>query len=120
MTIGVIGEFDRKGGGSYHQSKKIFKILSKFKDFKFKGSEKSLQNKDRIPISIVMDSAILKFITPPFLVASSLYVTSSVLSFFDTKRKNKELIEFYISQELKNVNSNRFLDFPEPTLKVLN
>ena len=36
MTIGVIGEFDRKGGGSYHQSKKIFKILSKFKDFKFK------------------------------------------------------------------------------------
>ena len=36
MTIGIIGEFDRKGGGSYHQSKKIFKILSKFKDFKFK------------------------------------------------------------------------------------
>ena len=28
MTIGVIGEFDRKGGGSYHQSsiklKKLF------------------------------------------------------------------------------------------------
>ncbi len=36
MKIGVIGEFDRKGGGSYHQSKKIYKILSKFKDFNFK------------------------------------------------------------------------------------
>jgi len=106
------------GEGRFSESEGNF--LPVFKDFKFKGSEKSLQNKDRIPISIVMDSAILKFITPPFLVASSLYVTSSVLSFFDTKRKNKELIEFYISQELKNVNSNRFLDFPEPTLKVLN
>ena len=36
MKIGVVGEFDTKGGGSYHQSKKIFKILSKFKGFKFK------------------------------------------------------------------------------------
>ena len=36
MTIGLIGEFDRKGGGSYHQSKKIFEILSKFNDFNFK------------------------------------------------------------------------------------
>ena len=94
--------------------------LPVFKDFKFKGSEKSLQNKDKIPISIVMQSGVLKFIAPPFLVASSLYITSSFLSFFDTERKNKELIEFYISQELKSVNSNRFLDFPEPSLKVLN
>lgn len=91
-----------------------------FKDFNFKGSEKSLQSKDKIPISIALKSGVLKFITPPFLVASSLYMTSSFLSFFDTKRKNKELIQFYILQELKNMNSNRFLDFPEPTLKVLN
>ena len=36
MKIGVVGEFDTKGGGSYHQSKKIFKILSEFEGFKFK------------------------------------------------------------------------------------
>jgi len=49
MTIGIIGEFDRKGGGSYHQSKKIFKILSEFKDFKFKlltiNSQKKISKK---------------------------------------------------------------------------
>ena len=49
MKIGVVGEFDTKGGGSYHQSKKIFKILSKFKDFKFKllriNSQKKISKK---------------------------------------------------------------------------
>ena len=50
MKIGVVGEFDTKGGGSYHQSKKIFKILSKFKGFKFKflriDSEKKISKKN--------------------------------------------------------------------------
>ena len=91
-----------------------------FKDFKFKGPENSLQNKDKIPILVNVKSGVLKFIAPPFFVASSLYITSSFLSFFDTKRKNKELIDFYIMQEIKTVHSSRFLDFPEPSLKVLN
>ena len=49
LQVGVIGEFDRKGGGSYHQSKKIFKILSEFKGFTFKlltiNSQKKISKK---------------------------------------------------------------------------
>ncbi len=36
LNIAVVGEQSVKGGGSYHQSSKIYKILSNLKDFNFK------------------------------------------------------------------------------------
>ena len=69
MTIGVIGELDRKGGGSYHQSKKIFQILSKFKDFKFKlltvNSQKKIAkiNEDNFFMKSILSTSYFSYFT---------------------------------------------------------
>ena len=35
MKIAIIGEQNTKGGGSYHQSLKTYKLLSSIEEFKF-------------------------------------------------------------------------------------
>jgi tetratricopeptide (TPR) repeat protein len=88
------------------------------KNFKSINSSRVLQNKDQIPSFLKMSRSKMKFVIPPVLVATSLYISSSLQSFYNTKRKNKELIQFYLLEELKKYPLSRFLDFPEPVLKL--
>jgi hypothetical protein len=60
----------------------------------------------------------MKFVVPPLIVASSLYISSSFQSFFNTQKKNKELVQYYLFEELKKYSASRFLDFQEPVLKA--
>ena len=87
MTIGIIGEFDRKGGGSYHQSKKIFKILSKFKDFKFKLL--TINSKKHV-LKITDDKKIfyeINFIDQLFFLFYSSKLIKSLLKKFNIKSR---------------------------------
>ncbi len=45
MRIVIVGEQNREGGGSYHQSLKTYKTLSKIKEFKFQFLTVSSQKK---------------------------------------------------------------------------
>jgi len=93
MTIGVIGEFDRKGGGSYHQSKKIFKILSKFKDFKFKLLTINSQKK----ISKINDDNKIyyeiNFIDQFFFLFYSSKLIKSILKKFNIKSRFEKFLK---------------------------
>ena len=92
MTIGVIGELDRKGGGSYHQSKKIFQILSKFKDFKFKlltvNSQKKIAkiNEDNFFYEI-------NFIDQLFFLFYSSKLIKSLLKKFNIKSRFEKFLK---------------------------
>ena len=89
-----------------------------YKNFKSINSSRVLHNKDQIPSFLKMNRSKLKFVIPPILIATSLYISSSLQSFFNTKKKNEELIQFYLFEELKRYSASRFLDFPEPVLKL--
>ena len=92
MTIGIIGEFDRKGGGSYHQSKKIFKILSKFKDFKFKLL--TINSKKHV-LKITDDKKIfyeINFIDQLFFLFYSSKLIKSLLKKFNIKSRFEKFL----------------------------
>ena len=93
MIIGVIGEFDRKGGGSYHQSKKIFKILSKFKDFKFKLL--TINSKKQV-LKITDDKKIfyeINFIDQLFFLFYSSKLIKSLLKKFNIKSRFEKFLK---------------------------
>lgn len=89
-----------------------------YKNFKSINSSRVLYNTDQLPSFLKMSRSKMKFVIPPIIVATSLYFSSSFQSFYNTKKKNKELIQFYLFEELKKYSSSRFLDFPEPVLKL--
>jgi hypothetical protein len=93
MTIGLIGEFDRKGGGSYHQSKKIFEILSKFNDFNFKlltinSQKKILKTSDDKKIYYEIN-----FIDQLFFLFYSSKFIKSLLKKFNIKNRFEKFLK---------------------------
>lgn len=89
-----------------------------YKNFKSTKSSKILENKNQIPSFLNMGQSKSKFIIPPAIIAASLYIASSFQSFYNTKKKNKDLVQFYLIEEINQYSSSRFLDFPEPHLKL--
>ena len=79
-------------------------------------NNKSLSKKGNIPDKINTSSSSVRYLIPPLLIGSSIFVASAYKSFNDTKLKNKELIDIYINKRLGEIAPNRFLDFPEPQL----
>ena len=84
--------------------------------FKNYTTNKSLSKKDMIPDKIYTSSSSTKYLIPPFLIGSSIFIASAYKSFKDTKLKNEELINIYIKKRLEKNSPNRFLDFSEPQL----
>ena len=84
--------------------------------FKNYTTNKSLSKKDMIPDKIYTSSSSTKYLIPPFLIGSSIFVASAYKSFKDTKLKNEELINIYIKKQLEKNSASRFLDFSEPQL----
>ena len=84
-----------------------------FKNF---NSNNGLSKKDRIPKKIYTSSSSAKYLIPPILIGSSIFITSAYKSFKDTKHRNEELINLYIEKRIEKNSPNRFLDFSEPQL----
>ena len=84
--------------------------------FKNYNSNKGLSKKDMIPDKIYTSSSSAKYLIPPMLIGSSIFITSAYKSFKDTKLKNEELINFFIKKRIEKNSPKRFLDFSEPQL----
>ncbi len=69
-----------------------------------------------IPDEIYTSSSSTKYLIPPLLIGSSIFIASAYKSFKDTKLKNEELINIYIKKHIEKNSPNRFLDFSEPQL----
>ena len=90
-----------------------------YKNYKGEGVNKALENRVKIPESLNLASSSFKYIVPPILIGGSLFIASSIQSFFDTKKKNQDLVDFYLVEELTKIPPARFLDFAEPSLKLV-
>ena len=76
----------------------------------------SSSKKGMIPDKIYTSSSSAKFLIPPMLIGSSIFLASAYKSFNDTKLKNEELLNIYIKKRIEKNSPNRFLDFSEPQL----
>ena len=84
--------------------------------FKNYTTNRSSSKKDMIPDKIYTSSSSAKYLIPPMLIGSSIFIASAYKSFNDTKIKNEELINIYIKNRIEKNSPKRFLDFPEPQL----
>ena len=80
------------------------------------GVTKKLPRNNQLPDEIYTSSSSAKYIVPPLLIGSSIFIASAFKSFRDTRVKNDELINIYIREKIDKNPSSRFLDFPEPQL----
>ena len=86
------------------------------KDFDNSIKNLSLSQKDMIPDKIYTSSSSAKYLIPPMLIGSSIFIASAYKSFNDTKLKNEELINIYVKKRIEKYSPSRFLDFSEPQL----
>ena len=66
--------------------------------------------------NVLAESEIKKYIVPPIVFGSFLYISSLVKSFFDTEQKNINLIEYYILDCIESTHPKIFMDFEEPSI----
>ena len=83
-----------------------------FKSYISKETSKDVS----IPEKIYTSSSSLKYLAPPIIIGSSIFIASAYKSFNDTKTKNEALINFYIKKQIDKFSPRRFLDFSEPQL----
>ena len=79
-------------------------------------NNKNSSNGDIIPDKIYTSSSSTKYLIPPLLIGSGIFIASAYKSFKDTKLKNEELINIYIKNRIEKNSPNLFLDFSEPQL----
>tara|TARA_B100000900_G_scaffold169749_1_gene144181 strand:+ start:990 stop:2015 length:1026 start_codon:yes stop_codon:yes gene_type:complete len=84
--------------------------------FKNYTTNERLSKKDMVPDKIYTSSSSAKYLIPPVLIGSSIFIASAYKSFKDTKSKNEELINIYIKKRIEKNSPSRFLDFSEPQL----
>ena len=67
-------------------------------------------------LSLINFESSSKFLAPPILIGSSIFIASAYKSFKDTQGKNEELLNLYIKKKIDKFSPRRFLDFSEPQL----
>ena len=77
-----------------------------------------LINRDKIPSKMSISSSSFKYIVPPMIFGTGIFLSGTIKSFDDTQLKNERLVDFYIQERIDEISPSRFLDFPEPTLIV--
>ena len=65
----------------------------------FKSYINKQNQKNQFPDKIYTSSSSSKYLIPPFLIGSSIFIASSYKSFQRYKNKNEELINLYIQEE---------------------
>ena len=82
------------------------------------GNSIVLKKNQKLPVKMIITSSSMKYLFPPLMIGSSIFVGSSFQSFSDTKNKNELLAKYYVENVLITIPPNKFLDFPEPTLLI--
>ncbi len=77
-----------------------------------------LKKKDKVPAHLSLSHASIRYLIPPLIIGTGVFISSSLKSFNDTDKKNKKLVEYYVSDRVSNTPPERFLDFPEPPLII--
>ena len=77
-----------------------------------------LKKKDKIPAKLSLSYSSVKYLIPPVVIGTGVFIISSLKSFKDTDEKNKKLIEYYVNDRVSSISPSRFLDFPNPTLDL--
>ena len=83
-----------------------------FKSYFSKETSKEVS----IPEKIYTSSSSSKYLVPPIIIGSSIFIASAYKSFNDTKIKNEELLNLYIKKKIEKFSPRLFLDFSEPQL----
>jgi hypothetical protein len=81
-------------------------------------SNNKLKKKDKLPANLSLSYSSTRYLIPPIVIGAGVFSISSLKSFKDTDKKNKKLIEYYVSDRVSDMSPDRFLDFPNPTLVV--
>ena len=82
------------------------------------GNSIVLKKNQKLPVKMIITSSSMKYLFPPLMIGSSIFIGSSFQSFRDTKNKNELLAKYYVENALRTIPPNKFLDFPEPTLLI--
>jgi len=86
--------------------------------YKDMDTDHKLTKKDKIPAHLSLSHSSIRYLVPPLVIGSGIFISSSLKSFKDTDRKNKKLIEYYVNDRISITAPKIFLDFPEPTLII--
>lgn len=105
------------GGNRFIESEAI--SIPTHNNYVENNSGPDLTNRDKIPEKMSVTSNSSKFVFPPLFISAGIFIGSTVKSFLDTQNKNERLVEFYINERIDKISPSRFLDFPEPTLIVV-
>jgi len=92
MKIAIVGEQNNKGGGSYHQSLKSYKLLSDIKEFEFKLINITSKNKSNKKIAQSINYNI-NFIDKLFFLFNSSKTLKSLLKKFNIHNKFEKFIQ---------------------------
>ena len=90
-----------------------------FENFKQGTHRVSLTGRDRIPSTLKTSSSSFKYTLPPITFGMGIFIGSIWKSYADTQKKNESLIKFYIQERINKISLERFLDFPEPSLVLI-
>ena len=82
------------------------------------GNSILLDKGKKLPVKMSLASSSMKYLVPPLIIGSGIFIGSSFQSFKDTKKKNNLLSQFYVDNTLTNIPASKFLDFPEPVLLI--
>ena len=97
-------------------SRAVDDVSSSVPIFKSYAKNKKKIGYPKIPDEIYISSSSSKYLIPPLLICSGVFIASAYKSFTDTKLKNQELMNIYINDKIEKISPKRFLDFPEPQL----
>ena len=92
MKIAIVGEQNNKGGGSYHQSLKSYKLLSDIKEFEFKLINITSKNKSNKKIAQSINYNV-NFIDKLFFLFNSSKTLKSLLKKFNIHNKFEKFIQ---------------------------
>ena len=94
MKIAIIGEQSKKGGGSYHQSLKSYKLLSEIKEFEFILLNTNLKNESNKK-DVHSINYNINLIDKLFFLFNSSKILKSLLKKFDVQNK----FEMFVKKE---------------------
>ena len=86
--------------------------------YKNMDSNHELKKKDKIPMHLSLSHSSVKYLIPPIVIGTGVFISSSLKSFKDTDEKNKKLIKYYVDDRILKTPPESFLDFPKPTLVI--
>ena len=92
MKIVIVGEQNREGGGSYHQSLKIYKTLSKIKDFNFKFLTVNSKKKNNSEINENFIHYTTNFLDRLFFVFYASEIGRSILKKFNIQNRFEKFL----------------------------